>query len=491
MTTKYTPYIKSHCVPVIDENQLNSKIASEDWTNLNIWNGSELDDAVVNKYLLIVSLLEVNKYPDDLSSINAQIQNNMTLQNFNFSNNNNYIQYKKYSIGQHSFTVVTKFNYVDYLINGVNYNDNTIRGDEYIKNLITIEPLADIVFGSYVNSIPAISLLSKANNNTSLLLLLNPVEVILQNATLDGLGKKIRVIEHNPEVNKFPGVLTLFDGTTKSFVEFADETPSKVDLVRYHLDNDNNCFNTYLSYAVYTIFGSTADDCATLLDLPTTGIKIPNTLNDIDNARWCYYILSNGISTSKISNYKANYIDYDHGIMALQSQDDEYLLIIFDKFMAEDILNEPFSFVTISSANSFKILSQVQENNQSILDTIQTTLNITDDVNTKVIIYSFGVRVYSLLYDFNTKFSNIKPIVYAEGLANVTQGFTSFDHNYNIDSSLSANIYQDSIVDTKTVYNTPDILDSIMVDRLYDMTLTEAQLKCVHSIYAYSLISQS
>lgn len=491
MNQNYTPNINSSCTPHITDANLNTLLSKvTDWDDLNVWNGNDIKQDILDKYLTIVSLLEYYNYPDDLSHISSLIGNkSLTVDTINYSENKlNSIQFKKYTLEPNNvFSIATKFNYDDYILNGTDYSSE-FRGNEYVKSLLdNSDAGSPIMFGTTNKAIPVLSLLSKYPDTDALVVLLNPVNIVLKDKTLNSIGKKIEVYNHNPSGYRFPTQTQTKTDVVNDLIPFTDNQDNKVNLTTYHLNSDFNCINTYDNMFSYMLkHESTGDDCETLFKLPTT-IKIPSDFSDPIQLKACAYIMMQGLDTSKISNYNKDYTDLDNRIIGLKSTDDNYYIFIYDSFMDEPNIDPQTTTTIINSKVPFNVFNQINENFNTIIDTLDNELAIPNNANTKVIIYSFGHRIYSFLRDFNTKYPAIVPKLYVEGLGAVTVGFTNFETNYNVGDYKVVNIWQDSIVNTMTHFDDSTHLDNIQVTELYDINKDQNYLNCIHSMYAYAM----
>lgn len=480
MMNKYSAIKKSNCETTLGDIDL---LYTKDYSHANFDNdffGS------TDKCLGLLTILEKTGYPLSLDDLNSKLINEVTVSQERYTIDffKIYTYTVTYPDGQYSFTITLD---VDYSYFITLYGDDTFSGEyrnsKEIAKLLPQGLTADIHFGAFYNSVIlyAIKELYDAR-----LFILNNIDIKLNSNSIN--FTIYSNIPSNINDYVFPPKVNTLDDEIKQTYKIKNKT-----LITYK--TNIVCFNNYNSFGYFYLSKLNDDinyDSFGIPDLETLEIKgdytgeIP-TIEERDNLK---DLLTAGLldmDVSSINEYKNYYTD--DGIIAYQNDADDVSIILYDKFQDEIKIEDQTSFTNIDLTNidpSLTAFSLLDEDNYTFITQINNIVTNFSTIN-KILIYSFGNKVYSFLRDFNTIVPTIKPSVYIEGLSNVTKNFISFDSHFLVSKYYIVNIYQDEIINEKVKFDT--MLDNIQSNDLYDVK--EESMCPIHTPCSYKFLIRS
>lgn len=448
------------------------------YKNINFSNNP---DESTNKCLSLLTILEKNGYPTDLTTINSNL--NITIGQTRYSSkipiklSFDIIKYNLTNLDTQvpvSFCIILNTDY-DQFVNLNEYINSKFRNSKIISTFLPNNFYSDIIFSSFYNSVVAYSILEIYDAR---LFILNPIDI---NINFD--INKDKITEYYNIDYIFPK--KIMDGN--NLITFKNN----LNKIKIEYNNPPMCFNTFNSLGflyLELINNNIIFNCIeNILDIPNTLI-IPDTyllteptIAEITNIK--YLLLNDILNLDKtITNYKDKYIDQN--LIVYQNTNNNLCIILYDNFNNEDIKIEQTDFIDISNTQNtetFKLITSLNKDWTSIINDFKTQF-VT--IPTKILLYSFGDYVYSFLRDLNIIYNTITPVVYIEALSSPVKNFKDFSINYNVSKYFIINVFQDNIVNNKVLYT--QNLDDIKVNRLLDSKIKN--ITCVHTPFIYNTI---
>lgn len=425
----------------------------------NTYSNVDLDnyDVALNKIFNLSGIIQYHDH--NIDDINDVIDVTLSQEVYDYDNYSLYV----YSTDKFKLGYVVSFDYQGYL--KVAQYEGNLRSIDWINYDTSLE--LDFVVGVWYDAVGALLISQKSTKPISPILLNSPNVQLGELNTRDSLSYRTIRYYLPSETWSKENVVNSLKFFPEQFIKYRDGV----------LVSPNSL--TQLVIAI--LKDEISVDCTSLAVIPShTSIPEDIEVSSLSKIKDCLIVSILGLDISIISNYEDGVIDKDNHFSVLKSNSGVTLITIWDNFENEVMGSE--SVITCQVGDKTFELSDSLETSyvSKVIEWKDKSL-----LGNKIIVYSFGDRVFPLLRDLASEDVKVDSL-YVEGVSCPTRGFTSYEDIFGIQDIKIYNLWQDYIVNNKYKFG---LWDDILITDIFDIVIEKLEwVDCLHHPSMYSFV---